>query len=144
MAVTIDSVMRTCNNFFERGSKRGTFTIKGGRLTDEALLSAAPYIAIHGSAFHDGVTSTTVEALDDMDETFSGTVWLLYPPKSFIEIAERISKYNDESPVDGKVSENFGSYSFTRGTGALGPITWQEAFLHELRPYYHSFTEVVC
>ena len=141
--VTIESVMRSCNNFFDRGSKHGTFTIRAGRLTDTSLPAKAPYIAIHGSAFHDGVHSTE-KVLEGPDETFDGTVWILCPDPSFTNIVERISAYDDAAPIDGKMSESFGEYSYTRGAGALGPMTWQEAFREELRPYWRQFTEVTC
>ena len=102
MAVAIADVMRHVRNFFNRGFYRGEISITGNTLLPA---QAAPYVAIQGSAYHDGVYAVIDGYLQGMadglpDETFSGLVWQLYPPADFIRICEQISAY-DEKKAEG-------------------------------------------
>lgn len=143
MAVTVGSVMRTVNNFFERVRYEGQFTIEGGRISLPVDLPDHAFIAIIGSAFHDGVHDMHTDyALPAPDETFNGIVYVLQPPVGFLMLCEEIAKYDEKTPVGALQSESFGNYSYTRASGQNGVKTWQEAFAAQLRPYRRMFTEV--
>ena len=87
MAVTLEMAMRECNNFFERCKYAGEIRIAGGKIVPDV---GSPYVYISGSARNDGVHSLVSGAMEDADgeETFDGTLWFLYPPRPFIEIAK--------------------------------------------------------
>lgn len=155
MAVSIAAVMRRVRNFFERERIEGTFTITGGMLEP---MPDAPYIAVSGSAWHDGVWSRKLltgeladgdeihqmvqSALAEHDETFDGKVWGLHPPDDFLEICEDISNYDAKNPIGAYQSESFGQYSYTRPTISGAGIGWEAAFGMQLAPYRRMFTEV--
>ena len=144
MAVSVAAVMRHVRNFFERGWVDGTLVISGGVLS---VPVDAPYIAITGSRYNDGVhrmLSDTVAEHPLRDETFSGRIWLLYPPADFLDLCRAASEFDDKNPAGALKSESFGEYSYTRaavgGTGGLH--TWDTALMSRLRPYMRMFTEV--
>ncbi len=141
MAVTIGSVMRHCRNYFERGLYEGAFTIQGGALVSPAL-SDGRYVAISGSAYNDGVHQTGTDTLTD--ENFTGRVWLLSPPASFVSLSEEIAAWDEKNPTGAYTSESFGNYSYTRASdGQGGAITWQSAFASRLRDYQMLTSEVM-
>lgn len=144
MAVSVAAVMRHVRNFFERGWIDGPLTISGGVLPVPA---DAPYIAITGSAYNDGVhrMASPVEAEKPLtDESFSGRVWLLYPPADFLELCGDASAFDEKNPVGALKSESFGEYSYTRASagGSGGMPTWQSALALRLQDYKRMFTEV--
>lgn len=143
MAVTAVAVMRHLNNYFETGCIRDEFTVRWGEVEN---LPPAPYICVQGSMYHDGVYEMQggkpVGMAASPDETFRGTVWLLRPPNDFLKLCEEIAKYDEHNPAGSLVSESFGSYSRTRGTGAGGSVAWQDVFADALRPYRRMWTEV--
>lgn len=136
MAVTIADVMRHCNNYFEREAVDGDFVITGDGVLSPAV--DAPYIAITGSAHHDGVYAAG-ETLGAPQEAFTGRVWVLSPPKSFIELCSEIAAFAAAHPAGSPVGETFGGYSYTRRAGTE---VWAGAFSAALRPYMRMFTEV--
>lgn len=141
MAVTIGSVMRHCRNYFERGYFDGEITIQNGAITFPALADGR-YIAISGSAYNDGVYKIGTDTLTD--EVFTGRVWLLSPPASFVALADEITAWDVKNPVGAYTSERFGNYSYTRaGDGAGGAATWQSAFASRLRDYQLLTSEVM-
>ena len=141
MAVSMGSVMRHCRNYFEAGSYDGEIVIAGGQLVTPALAHGR-YIAIRGSAYNEGVHQVGDELTD---ETFTGRVWVLYPPADFVALAEESSAYDDKNPIGALQSESVGSYSYSRGsagnvTGAAG---WQGAFAGRLNDYQRLTSEVM-
>lgn len=153
MAVSIAAVMRRVRNFFERERIDGTFTITGGVLEP---MPDAPYIAISGSAWHDGVfprdaltgEKDVVDRLAiaqglEKDETFSGKVWGLHPPDDFIAICDQIGEYASKRPAGSPQSESFGDYSYTMGSAADGLSgSWENVFAASLLPFRRMYTEV--
>lgn len=143
MAVSVAAVMRHVRNFFERGWVDGTLVISGGVLS---VPVDAPYIAITGSRYNDGVhrmLSDTVAERPLRDETFSGRVWLLYPPADFLDLCRDASEFDDKNPAGALKSESFGEYSYTRASAGSGaPLTWETALQSRLMPYRRMFTEV--
>lgn len=142
MAITVESVMRECRNFFETAHYDGEFAITGGVVALPEELPDGTYIAISGSAFHDGVHKIG-DAMDVPDETFSGRVYILHPPKSFLEICEEINEYDQKNPVGAFQSESFGEYQYTRAGVQTGLKSWQSAMQQRLNPYRKMFTEVL-
>lgn len=138
MAVSIAAVMRHVRNFFERGCIEGEFTVSGGVLTPAPR---APYVAIEGSAFNDGVYRID-ELKKDQDETFIGRVWCLHPPEDFVSLCKEIATFDEKNPAGSMQSETFGEYSYNRATANGNVQGWQMAFAQQLIPYRRMFTEV--
>lgn len=145
MAVSIGNIMRHCRNYFEQGYYDGNFTIQDGAFKVPDL-PIGRYIAVSGSAYNDGVHRVG-EAADELtDEAFTGRVWLLSPPASFLALAKQISEYDDKNPVDAMQSESFGAYSYSRGasgTSVVGAAGWRGAFAAQLRDYQRLTSEVM-
>lgn len=141
MAVTIGSVMRHCRNYFERGYYDGECVVANGALVTPALADGR-YIAISGSVFNDGVYKLGTDVLTE--ETFTGRVWLLSPPASFIILCDEIAEYDAKNPAGAYLSETFGEYSYQRSANAQGVTnTWQTAFASRLADYQLLRSEVM-
>lgn len=138
MAVSIAAVMRHVRNYFERGFIDGEFTVSGGVLTPAPR---APYVAISGSVWHDGVFRVD-QLREHPEETFTGRVWALHPPDDFVQLCEEIAAYDEKNPAGAMQSESFGEYSYTRMGGADGAPGWIRVFSNKLHPYRRMFTEV--
>lgn len=142
MAVSIGSVMRHCRNYFQRGYIDGEFHIADGAFEFPALADAN-YIAISGSAHNDGVHHLGDVRDKLIDETFTGRVWMLYPPKSFVDLCAEISEYDDKNPAGAYVSESFGEYSYSRGVKDGKINDWQAAFFSRLAAFQLLRSEVM-
>ena len=132
----LEQVLMNIRRWFpvEGGIHSGTFTIKDGGIT-LPFLADGQYFRICGSVFNDGLHQYNV--LDLTDETFTGTIWELAIPKSVIELADEIQKWqgkNGEASVSPYQSESFGGYSYSKATDAEtgGAVTWQSAFKQQL------------
>ena len=132
----LEQVLMNIRRWFpvEGGIHSGTFTIKDGGIT-LPFLADMQYFRICGSVFNDGLHQYNV--LDLVDETFNGTIWALAIPKSVIELADEIQKWqekNGEASVSPYQSESFGGYSYSKATDAEtgGAVTWQSAFKQQL------------
>lgn len=141
MAVTIGSVMRHCRNYFERGCYDGECVIANDALVTPALADGR-YIAISGSAYNDGVYKLGTDVLTE--ETFTGRVWLLSPPASFIALCDEIAEYDAKNPAGAYLSETFGEYSYQRSANTQGVTSsWQSAFAARLADYQLLRSEVM-
>lgn len=130
----LEQIMDFIHNYFVKERYTGTFEIVDGRLSID-FLQNNQYYKIIGSVFNDGVHQYPSDDLTD--ETFTGQIWAMAVPPTFIalcaEIDDWMSKYGDavNSPY---ASESFGGYSYTKasGTGAKGETlpgaTWQSVF----------------
>ena len=141
MAVTVEDVMRECRNFFVKAHYEGEFEISGGTLKLPETLPESAFIAVTGSAYHDGVHQMA-DAFDTPDEVFTGRVYILHPPKDFLEICKEIAVYDEKNPVGAFQSESFGEYSYQRAGVQTGLKTWQSAMQQKLNAYRRMFTEV--
>lgn len=145
MCVNVEAVMRYCNNFFEVSYYEGEFRIEDHRLILPDELPADTFIAVQGSLFSDGVHRLDLLHQFSADETFTGRVYILHPPESFLKLCEEVAAYDEKNPTGAFVSESFGGYSYSRGAGSSATGTaspWQQAFAISLRPYRRMFTEV--
>lgn len=133
----LEHVLRHLRNWFVREVYTGTFTIQGGSLDLPALV-AGQYVRILGSAVNDGVYQHQQEEL--ANETFSGEVWALSIPKSFLALVAEIEaweKKNGSVAAGPYQSESFGGYTYTKATDAAdgGAVTWESAFRRRLNPW---------
>ena len=77
------------------------------------------------------------------DETFTGVIWDMRPPKSFLTLAEEIEAWQTKygAATQGPYqSESFNGYSYSKSsaTDASGksvPVTWQTTFRSYLNQY---------
>lgn len=128
------TVMRRVHNYFERERVEGVFTVAGGVLEP---MPDAPYIAVSGSRWHDGVCPAGALPEADRSEVFTGTVWGLHPPADFLALCGEISDYAQKHPVGAPRSESFGAYRYE-----ASPEGWEAAFAGRLAPFRRMFTEV--
>ena len=136
MPVTVENVMRSINNFFERIRYIGEFTIENGQIALPRPTKAGDMVAISGSAYNDGVHTLPFAG---ENETFDGVVWVLRPPAAFFALCDEIANYDEKNAIGAYASESFGEYSYTRANGGK---TWEQAFHNRLAPYRRMFTEV--
>ena len=134
------------------------FTFKGDRhIGDFAIVDGAitpsfdfptNYFRIIGSHLNDGVHDLSDESDILMDEPkFHGAVWVMSPPKAFLDLVADIQAWQDEN---GKVdsvamspfqSESFGGYSYSKASGGTATggkssvPTWQATFASRLNLY---------
>lgn len=145
MAISMEHMMRRVRNYFQRGYVEGAFDVTGNVLTPAP---SAPWVAIRGSMYHDGVYQCCSGYLQGMpegkpDENFTGVVWLLHPPDDFVALHEAINAYDAQNPVGAMHSETFGDYSYTRGSDGSGGVkAWDDAFAPQLTPYRRMYSEV--
>lgn len=140
MSVTVAAIMRQINNHFVSGYLDASFAVEGGYLTPAP---AAPFVYITGSMLHDGVWECKGGQLvgdDAADESFTGRVWLLKPPREFLALCEEIAQYDAKRPAGAVQSESFGEYSYSLGAAAAGG--WSSVFAARLTPYRKMFAEV--
>lgn len=129
----IDEICRSINNFFAKDKDKfiGDFSIVNGELVPQVALNAR-LIRITGSSFNDGVHYAE-EAL--IDETFHGSVWVMSPPQSFLDLVDEIEKWNEKNSATATspfISESFGGYSYTKGNAET---SWQSCFKAKLNLY---------
>ena len=138
----IEQVCAYIHNFFYGDRYAGTFTISGGTLEVPGLLDGQ-YFRICGSRLNDGVY--TYPAAKLKDETFTGVIWDMRPPRSFLTLVTEIEAWNEKygAAVSGPYqSESFGGYSYSlkSGTNASGQAdnsagSWQGVFKSRLNEW---------
>lgn len=140
MSVTVAAIMRQIRNHFVSGYLDATFAVEGGHISPAP---AAPFVYIKGSAALDGVWECKGGQLvgADADETFTGRVWLLQPPRDFVQLCEEIAAYDEKNPTGAPQTENFGEYSYTRPNVYTGGGPWLTVFKAQLAPYRRMVEE---
>ncbi len=147
MAVTVPDVMREVNNTFPAVCLEEEWRIRDGCLTPASLLLEGDWLAIRCGARADGIHSVGAGGLLDdgglADEDFSGEVWLLSPPATFLALCGEIADWAARNSPDTVESERFGEYSQKRMVGRRGcPVDWPDMFRLRLMPYRRMFGEV--
>lgn len=137
--VILEQVLMHIHNWFQVGIQTGTYTIRDGTIT-LPFLQDGQYFRIAGSVFNDGLHryGSDIETLTD--ETFDGAIWTLAIPRSLLDIAGEISRWQEkygEQAASPYLSESFGGYQYSKGTpgGQSGASSWQTAFRSRLNPY---------
>lgn len=128
----LETILNHLHNWFEvRGAMlSGEFRVVSGAL-DLDCLAVGQYYRVEGSVFNDGLHQRGVDEL--MDETFCGRIWPLAIPRAVIELSEEIAAWCEANPPTDFVSESFGGYTYSRGSGAnSGTGGWQSAFAKRL------------
>lgn len=145
MTVTIADVMRETRNYFPRLRLTGDWALTQGALSPNPGLRARDFLAIERGPLCAGVRQADANGLipDAADESWQGGVWLLCPTGDFIRLCAAIAAFAQTASPSGLSAERFGSYSASYQNGATGvPLTWQEVFERDLRPFRRMFTEV--
>ena len=135
----IDEICGMIHNYFtdKADIRSGEYAIEGGALALDFLLPGQ-YFRIVGSAMNDGVWQYPADGL--VDETFTGQIWPMRPPRAFLTMAEEIGQWQDKygaamlSPYQ---SENvIGVYSYTKAAtgsgGASSAAGWKDVFKNNL------------
>lgn len=134
-------------NYFAKDSEIyiGDFSVQNGAIVP-ALTYPTDYIRIAGSHLNDGVHKLSDNDLID-EGTFHGAVWIMSPPKAFLDLADEIAawqaKYGavDSVAMSPYTSESFGGYSYSKSSGGYGGLsgtsvpTWQSQFASRLNLY---------
>lgn len=136
----IDEICAEIRNYFTRSAgdiHSGTFTISNGQIEPLPFISEGQFYRITGSKFNSGVHM--YPTYDLQDETFTGQIWAMFVPTTFVKLCEQIGEWctNNAAQLDSPyTSENYAVYSYTKRTGAGGgAYTWQDHFAKRLNPY---------
>lgn len=132
---------------YEKDKHIGDFAIIDGQITPPFDIPT-DYIRIVGSHLNDGVhkrNESGTFALADEDK-FHGGVWVMSPPKAFLDLAAEIADWQDKnggvnsqamSPYN---SESFGGYSYSKSggnsnNGGASGANWRNAYATRLNAY---------
>lgn len=151
----ITEVCEAINNFFLKDYigysdiYKGKYTISGGAfVSPDFTLKPGQYFRIKGSDLNDGVYCNSAEYPETLsDEEFTGQVWLMSVPRSFVALCDDIAAWRSQYEAAGSAnlspfqSENVaGVYSYSKASGGSsgsggGSITWLDTFSARLSPY---------
>lgn len=134
-------VMKTIHNFFEVPNTvyGGGFKIEHGSIVLD-FLKQGQYFRIIGSVFNDGVYCYD-GLLELTDEEFEGFIVPLAIPKDFLKLVADMSEWqkkNGDAVSSPYVSESFGGYSYSKGSGnaaGSGVSSVYDAFKGRLKPW---------
>lgn len=145
----LEQICAFIHNFFYGDRYSGTFTIENGVLEVPGLINGQ-YFRICGSRLNDGVyqyPATPEQGKPPilLDETFTGVVWDMRPPKSFLTLAQEIEAWQTKygAATQGPYqSESFGGYSYTLKSGSTSngqndssAAGWQGVFRSRLNEW---------
>lgn len=130
----LEQVLMHLNNWFCDSQYYGTFSVIGG-LIEVPELQNDQYYRVVGSVFNDGVYRYGLDTLP-ADETFTGEIWALKLPPTFLSLVEEINTWQKKNgAANGPYqSEAFGGYSYTLRSSSEGEdgTTWEGAFRKRL------------
>lgn len=142
----LDEICANIRNYFtfEKDKHFGDFAIENGTITPSFDLST-DYIRIVGSHLNDGIHKVSDADLVD-EPKFHGAVWVMSPPKAFLQLAAEIAAWQEKyggissenmSPFQ---SESFGGYSYSKSSGSSSAggssvPTWQSVYRSRLNTY---------
>ena len=133
----LTTICDSLKNWFVKKKIYGQLKIENGTLiVPPDFLQENQYFRIVGSVFNDGVHKYPAERL--VDEEFSGEVWAMAVPPTFIALAEKIQAYteSEQAKPSAYTSESFGGYSYSKATDENGaPLSWQKVFAKELNKW---------
>lgn len=143
-----------CKNFFLKDYigltdiYKGEFTIESGAFVSPSFtLKNNQYFRIVNSDVNDGVYCNTAESLALLqDETFTGQVWLMSVPRSFVALCDNIAAWRTKyesvdnanmSPYQSETVQGVYSYSkgSTGGNSGGSSVTYMSQFASRLNPY---------
>lgn len=130
---------------YENDKHFGDFQIVDGLIVPSFDIQT-DYIRVVGSHLNDGVHKVSDADLVDEGE-FHGAVWVMSPPKAFLELVKEIEDWQAKngaldfpamSPFN---SESFGGYAYSKSGGSASGgsssagASWQAAFATRLTMY---------
>jgi hypothetical protein len=132
------------HNYFETdpvtGRRRiysGTYTITDGVL-NVPFLAEGQYFRVFGSRKNDGVYRYHIDEL--RDETFTGVIWEMRPPRDFLALVEEISawveKYGEAAASPYQSEDVIGVYRYTKDDSGGG---WESIFRDRLKQYTNLY-----
>ncbi len=153
MLSNLTELCQEIRNWFDREHYSGSYEISNGMITaaGNSDLYTVPefqtgqYFLIRGSWFNDGIHLYPDDQM--RDEVFSGSIWLLAIPEPVINLADEIRTWReknegaDSANMSPFVSESFGGYSYSKGSGgrsgssSAGAISWKEMFRSRLNAW---------
>lgn len=143
-----------CKNFFLKDYigltdiYKGEFTIESGAfVSPDFTLKTGQYFRIVGSDVNDGVYCNKPASMALLnDETFTGQVWLMAVPRSFVTLCDNIAAWRNKyesagganmSPFQAESVQ--GVYNYSKGstgsTSGGAAVTWQSQFGKFLSAY---------
>lgn len=143
----IEAVCAHVHNYFETDKNTGlrmiypgTYKIVNGSITLPFLLNGQ-YFRILGSEMNDGVYQ--YPAADMIDETFTGVIWKMRPPRPFLELVDEIDewleKYGDTMRNPYQSEDVIGVYRYTKMTSGKVTgdyiATWQNVYKDQLNEW---------
>lgn len=146
-AQTLEMVCAHIHNYFEVDSisntrliTQGTFTIANGTI-ELPFLVPGQYFRIFGSKLNDGVH--LYPDTEMIDETFTGAIWEMRPPQSFLQLCDEIegwlTTYGDAMRNPYQSEEMIGVYRYTKMTSGKVSgefiATWQNAYRAQLNEW---------
>ena len=159
-AEMMTSLCREVRNYFVRSDSdkiSGVFSVREGGIAlssdaagasqDDFRIADGQFFRIVGSLYNDGVWQNSEAMMTNLrEEEFTGQVWLMAPPKDFLDLAEEIAVWIErfgDAALSPYASESFGGYSYTlRGTSRRNEsardnedASWQTAFRRRLAAY---------
>lgn len=147
----ITEVCLYLKNWFDWNQPKyyGKFKIENGVLISasnkDMSIATGQYFRVIGSVFNDGVYKYGTEEFVE-DEEFTGAIWLMAVPKTFLDLVKEISDWQSEygsvssSNMSPFQSESFGGYSYSKASGSgngsdsIVP-TWKSVFRDRLWRY---------
>lgn len=145
----LTEICANIKNYFtwEKDKHIGDFAIVNGQITPSFDIPT-DYIRIVGSHLNDGVHKRGDDGFALQDEAeFHGAVWVMSPPKSFLDLAAEISDWQaknggvESQAMSPYNSESFGGYSYSKSGGnasggsSSGGASWQNAYATRLNAY---------
>lgn len=147
MSGMIEQVCAHIHNYFEvdentgqRMIHPGTYTIENGIITLPFLVSGN-YFRVMGSELNNGVFEYQAAGNYELvDETFTGVIWKMRPPRAFLKIVEDIEDWMDKY---GEIMRNpyqsedvIGVYRYTKMTSGKVSgdfiATWENVYKNQL------------
>lgn len=144
----LETVCAHIHNYFcdEADILTGDWTIEGGEIDlSDTTVKPGQYFRIVGSTFNDGVYKYGEEAAELTDETFTGQIWLMKPPRPFLQTVSDIeawqTKFGEAMASPYQSESVIGVYSRTKQGGnttqgaAADADGWKSAFRSRLNPW---------
>lgn len=143
----LDEICAEIKNYFCYYTDRyiDDWTISDGVITPSITIST-DYIRIVGSRKNDGVHK--VSEMQLQDEAFHGAIWIMSPPKDFLDLVVEIQTWQatngtaDSMAMSPFNSETLGAYSYSKSGIARGNnqgttpnATWKDVYATRLNRF---------
>lgn len=145
MEKTLTEVCEYLNNYFWIAKRNVKLTIENGTFEAD-FLKTGQYFRIVGSVFSENNGVHIYPATDLHDEDFDGSIWSMAVPRTVIDLASDIEKWQekygsaDSVAMSPFTSESMGVYSYSKNADSSDASgnssnSWQSVFASRLDPY---------